>query len=73
MINGMIDGIPMGCLPPRNGIYTWDDHGNHSLVGGLEHDVKIFPNSWDDDDDDDDDDIWRTPSFFRGIQSPPTS
>ena len=24
MINGMIDGIPMGCLPPINGIYTWD-------------------------------------------------
>ena len=27
--NGMIDGIPMGCLPPIYPIYTWDDHGNH--------------------------------------------
>ena len=67
IINGMIDGIPMGCLPPINGIYTWDDHGNHSLVGGDWNMTFIFPNSWDDDP------IWRTPSFFRGVGQPPTS
>ena len=42
----------------------WKTHGKASishLLGGLEHEFYMFPNSWDDDP------IWRTPSFFRGV------
>ena len=37
------------------------------MLGGLEHEWIIFPNSWDDDP------IWRTHIFQRGGEKPPTS
>ena len=51
---------------PQDSMTTSSHPSYVILVGGLEHEFLIFPNSWDDDP------IWRTHFFQRGWLKPPT-